>query len=196
MEAPQKAQKMKKSSYIFMLIAGILLFLLSYIFDRQAGLFFGGIGFPAFDAVLSIASNFGVVVFVSLIIPSIILYRKNKKPVYLLWLSFVVSIASAFIIKLTVLRPRPAEAFTYPFVSITNYSFPSMHAMAVFSLLPLLIKYLPRQKHFWVVFAFLVSFSRIYFGFHFLSDVVFGALFGYFIGIFLLKSHERKKLWK
>lgn len=184
---------MKKSSY---LTAGILLFLLSYGFDRQAGIFFGSMRFPAFDAVLSIVTNFGVVVFASLVVPSIILYRKNKKPVYLLWLSFTVSVASAFIIKLIVLRPRPAEVFTYPLTTLINYSFPSMHAMAVFSLLPMLVKYLPRQKHFWIIFAILVSFSRIYFGFHFLSDVVFGALSGYFIGICLLKLHEKRKLWK
>lgn len=71
-----------------------------------------------------------------------------------------------------------------------------MHAMVVFSLLPLLTKHLPKQNYFWLMFAFLVAFSRVYFGFHFLSDVVFGAVAGYFIGVWLLELYDKGKLWK
>ena len=188
--------KLKKINDTFLLIIGILLFILSYKFDVQINLFFKNAKFPVVDAVLSIVTNFGVIILVMLVIPSIIFFKKNKKNVYVLWASFIVSIILAFIIKLIVLRQRPIEAFTYPFVSITNYSFPSMHAMAVFSLLPLLVKYLSKHNFFWVLFAFLVAFSRIYFRFHFLSDVIFGAFVGYFVGSYVLKLYEKKKLWK
>ena len=188
--------KTRKISDILALIIGIILFLISYHFDAQINLFFKNIKFSVFDAVLSIITNFGVVILVMLLVPSIIFYKKNKKIIYLLWLAFIVSIIVAFIIKLIVLRQRPIEAFTYPFVNIINYSFPSMHAMVAFSLLPLLMKYLSKQKLFWISFAFLAAFSRIYFGFHFLSDVVFGALVGYFIGDYLLELYEKKKLWR
>lgn len=187
---------MKKISKKFILVIGILLFLISYKFDAQINSFFKNIESPIFDAVLSIVTNFGVVIFIALIIPSITLYKKNKKIVYLLWLTFIVSVVLAFIIKLLILRQRPTEAFTYPLTNIINYSFPSMHSMVVFSLLPLLIKYMPKQKSFWILFAFLVALSRIYFGLHFLSDIVFGALFGYFIGNLLLELHQREKLWE
>jgi len=71
-----------------------------------------------------------------------------------------------------------------------------MHAVVAFSLLPLLLEYLPRYRKFWIGFAFLVAFTRVYLGFHFLSDVVFGIIFGYFIGILLLHLHNKGKLWK
>ena len=174
----------------------ILLLLLSYKFDEQADLFFKSIRFAFLDAILGIITNFGIVTLVILIIPLIILYKKHKKLVYLILLTFIVSISLSFIIKLIVLRQRPIEAFAYPFVNIINYSFPSMHAMVVFSMLPLLTKYLPKQNFFWTAFAFLVAFSRVYFGFHFLSDIVFGALFGHFIGVWLLELYDKGKLWK
>lgn len=181
---------MKKPNDTLILVIGILLFLISYIYDNQISLFFKSVKLPFLDAILSIITNFGLVIVVLLIVPSFILYRKNKKIVYLFILTFIASVFLAFIIKLIVLRQRPIGAFSYPFSSIINYSFPSMHSMAAFSLLPLLVQFLPKQKYFWAAFAFLVGFSRVYLGFHFLSDVFFGALFGYFIGNYLLELYE------
>lgn len=177
---------MKKPNCFLVLCIPALLLILSYALDKRVSLLLQNARFAYLDFALSIVTNFSIAVFVMLIIPSIILYKHNKKSVYALLLAFIVSFILAFAIKLIVLRERPIEAFAYPFTSIVNYSFPSMHSMAVFSLLPLLISYLPKQKIFWAAFAFLVSFSRIYFGFHFLSDVVFGAVAGYMIGYFLL----------
>ena len=71
--------KHKKINNTFLLIIGILLFILSYKFDVQINLLFKNAKFPIIDAVLSVITNFGVVVLVMLIIPSIALYRKNKK---------------------------------------------------------------------------------------------------------------------
>ncbi|MDP3765532.1 MAG: phosphatase PAP2 family protein [Nanoarchaeota archaeon] len=187
---------MKRTNDTLILIVGILLFLVSYKFDNQVNLLFKGMRLQFFDAVLSITTNFGVVIIVMLIIPSIILYKRNKKLIYLIWSTFVISFVLAFVIKLIMLRQRPIEAFTYPFTHIINYSFPSMHAMVAFSLLPILTKYMPKQRFFWIIFVFLAAFGRIYFGFHFLSDVVFGALSGYFIGSYLLDLHGKGKLWK
>ena len=184
---------MKKINDLMILIAGILLFLISYNYDQQINLFFKNLQFSFLNFALSIIANFGVVIIVLIIVPSIVLYKKNKKLIYLLLLTFFVSFLLAFIIKLIILRQRPIGAFTYPFINIINYSFPSMHAMVAFSLLPVLIKYLNKQKYFWIAFAFLVTFSRIYLGFHFMSDVVFGALFGYFVGDYLLGLFEKKK---
>ena len=187
---------MRKINDTIILIAGIILFIISYQFDTKVNLLFNAAKFQVFDIIFSSITNFGIVFVVMLIIPSIILYKKNRKLVYVLWLAFFNSVALAFTIKLIFLRQRPIGPFTYPFINIINYSFPSMHAMAVFSLLPILIKYLGKQKLFWIGFGILAVFSRLYLGFHFLSDVVFGALAGYLIGNLLLKLYEEKKLWK
>lgn len=179
-----------------LLAAGAILLIISYSIDNEVSLLFKDMKFPIFDVVLSTVTNFGVVALVMLGIPLIIFYKKDGKLARLLLLAFCVSVALAFLLKLAFLRQRPVEAFTYPFTSILNYSFPSMHAMAVFALLPILSRHLNRQKSFWIGFGLLAVLSRIYFGFHFLSDVVFGALLGYFIGSQLLILHERGRLWK
>ena len=187
---------MKKATETLFLIAGVLIFFASYMYDVQVKLSFKDLNFPILDAPLSIITNFSVVIVIFLVIPSMICYKNNRKSVYLLWTTFAVSIVLAFLIKLIVLRQRPIEAFTYPFINIINYSFPSMHSMVVFALLPLLARYIPRHKFFWIIFAFLVAFSRIYFSLHFLSDVVFGSLAGFAVGVYILKLHEKGKLWK
>lgn len=184
-----------KAKDIFLLVFGILLFIFSYWLDASVNLFFRNIRLPLLEPVFSIITNFGVVSVVMLAIPSLVLYKNKRKSVYLLCWAFIISVLLAFILKFIILRQRPAEALNYHFFNVINYSFPSTHAMAVFSLLPILINYLPKQKNFWIAAAFIVSFTRIYFGFHFLSDVVFGALFGYYIGKYLLGLHKDGKLW-
>lgn len=187
---------MKKANNAALLIIGIFLFIASFSFDEQVRLFFKDANISFLNAALSVITNFGVVIAVMLLASSILIYRKNKKSrkaVYLLWLAFIAAFAAAFVLKLIVLRQRPVEAFTFPFTGIINYSFPSMHAMAAFSLLPIIAEYIQKQKWFFIAFAFLAAFSRIYLGFHFLSDVVFGAFAGYFIGSLLLGFFKRKK---
>lgn len=188
---------MKKPGEIWLVVGGIIIFLLSYKYDNQVNLFFNNIRFPLLDFVFGVITNFGIVILVMLAIPLPVIYRRKiqRKSTGLLLLTFMISVVAAFIIKFIILRQRPLGVLYYPFFSIVDYSFPSMHAMVVFSLLPILAEYFPKQKNFWIFFAFAVAFTRIYFGFHFLSDVVFGAIFGYFIGIYLLRLHQKKRLW-
>ena len=184
-----------KRNDIWILMIGILLFIISYNFDSQVNMFFENFQLPFIHDIFNFITNFWFAVLVMLIVPSFAFYQKNKKMLYLSWLTFFIAVILAFVIKLIVLRQRPTEALTYPWINIINYSFPSMHAMVVFALLPLLVKHLPKQKYFWIGFSFLIGFTRVYLGFHFLSDVVFGALFGYLIGFYLLELYEKKRLW-
>lgn len=184
---------MKKKEDILFLLFGMIVFYISTFLDKTVGLMFQNVNVPFIDFTLSIVTNFGFVLAVILLIPAIILYNQDKRLLRLLILTFCAAFVFSFVLKLIVLRQRPTDALYYPLVNIINYSFPSMHSMVVFSLLPLLTAYLVKYKPFWTSFAFIVAFSRIYFAFHYLSDVVFGAVVGYLMGKILLEFHQEKK---
>jgi len=189
---------MKKAriSEFRLLALAILILIISYYFDNRVSFFFKGIDSFVLKTIFSIAANIGIIFVLVIALPSILLYKRSKRLARLLWLTAFVSFILAFILKIIILRQRPENVLTFPFTHIIDYSFPSMHAMIVFSILPLLVEAFSRYKYLWITFAFAAAFSRIYFRFHFLSDVVFGAFAGYFIGDWLLYLHKRGKLWK
>ena len=182
--------------YFSIFIIGALLFVISLSLDSGIAAAFENAESKVFDPLFSVVTNFGVAMVFLLWITCIILYNKNKKVVKLLLLAFLASFVLSFLLKLVFLKQRPMGVFEYPFTNIISYSFPSMHAMVMFSLLPITKKYLPQRRHFFAWFSGLVAFTRIYFGFHFLSDIVFGAFFGYFTGNYLINLHEKGVLWK
>lgn len=181
---------MKYSNRILILVVGILLAFLSYRLDSSINLIFQNADIPIFGVILSVITNFGVVILLMVIVPTVLIYARKRKIAYVLWSNLFISMALTFAFKLIIARQRPIESFTYPFTNMISYSFPSMHAVVAFSLMAIANKLLPKQRVFWTSFAFLVAFSRIYFGVHYLSDVVFGALIGYFIGSFLYLLHK------
>ena len=172
------------------------MFVTSAVIDERVREIFENVKLPFLDFLLSIITNFSVVLILFLAIPSIIIYKKDKKIFYLLMLSFICAFLFSFALKLITERIRPTDTVYYPLINIINYSFPSMHAMVVFALVPLIIYFMPRQKYFWISLAVLVSFTRIYFNFHYLSDVVFGVIVGYLIGEIFVKLHNKGILWK
>ena len=63
--------------------------------------------------------------------------------------------------------------------------------MLVFSALPILNKEFKIFKYIWFIFACLVAFSRAYFGIHYLSDILAGAIIGYLIGYLMVLVEEK-----
>jgi undecaprenyl-diphosphatase len=179
----ERFQINKKNYYalgaVFFLSA---LIFLSFDIDSAARSLFKSAQLGAFDLAFSIITNFGLLVVFMLLIPWILLFRKDIKNSILLAFVFFLASFLNFLLKQVVQRSRPLENINYPFFGIVDYSFPSMHAMVSFSLLPLLVYMLPKYKHFYILFAVLIAISRVYFGLHFLSDVLFGAIFGLFLG--------------
>lgn len=136
---------------------------------------------------------------------SLFLWREHKRRWILpLWLTLGLSVIISFLLKIAVQRPRPFQLgiVSTPDILISNshliwnFSFPSFQAMFVFCAIPILSKEFPKIKWAWILFAVLVASSRLYFGLHFLSDVIVGGFLGYIIGIWIIKLENKKKFGK
>ncbi len=184
---------MKARNNILLYLILIAVFIFSLLIDEKIRYISKNVRIPPLDFIFGVVTNFGIVLTIMLIIP--LLMIKDNKKIYALLLAFFSAVIISLVVKWMFLRQRPID-LAYPFVKILAYSFPSMHAVVVFSLLPMLVYFLPKQKNFWISFAFLVIFTRIYFEFHYLSDVVFGAILGHSMGYLLLDLHLRGKIWK
>lgn len=82
-------------------------------------------------------------------------------------------------IKLVVRRPRPSHRRLLSGLRMPHsYSFPSGHATSAFAFATAVSRELPAVGPFVISLASLVSYSRVYLGVHYPSDVVFGAAIG------------------
>jgi len=136
---------------------------------------------------------------------SLFLWNEHKRRWILpLWLTLFFSVIVSFFMKIIFHRLRPYQLKLIPTLEILqktnhliwNYSFPSFHTMLVFGAIPIISREFPKLKYWWIGFASLVAFSRIYFGVHFLSDVIVGGIVGYLIGIGIVKLEEKYQFGK
>jgi len=131
-------------------------------------------------------------------------FHKKRKWILPLWFIMALSYIVSFLLKVAVQRQRPFQQGIVSILPVLektshfiwNFSFPSAHAMMVFAILPILNKEFPKLKYIWVIFVGLVAFSRVYFGLHFLSDVLIGGLIGYLLGAIIIKIEKDNKFWE
>ena len=147
-------------------------------------------------------TQFGSIKIVGILIPFTILalfYYKKRDLLLPMIVTLVGSESVAYIIKLAIHRKRPGEGIAY-YVEKT-YSFPSGHATITMAFYGFLIYFLLRLERQYktsyilsvilVILIFLIGFSRIYLGVHFLSDVLGGYLVG---GLWLLLSISLREI--
>ncbi len=102
----------------------------------------------------------------------------------LLGTSEILAYSIGYVLKEGVRRERPYEALTDVHTnhldSADPYSFPSGHATGAFALATLLTLRYPKPEVYIPAFAWagLVGYGRMYFGLHYPSDVLAGALIG------------------
>jgi len=197
---------MKKRTIVLLIL---VLVLISFQYDNQIVKGVSEIKNSLFDNFFSWVTLLASKLIVFLFLTGVFLiYKKKRQWILPLWFTLFASVIISFILKYIIQRPRP---FQQGIISITsaleqtnfltwNFSFPSFHTMFVFSVIPLLSKEFPKLKKFWLVFAVLVGFSRVYFGLHFLSDVLVGGLIGYFLGVWIIRLEKEKEwgrnIWK
>jgi undecaprenyl-diphosphatase len=116
---------------------------------------------------------------------------KDKRELLTLFLGVVLSLVSVeLILKNLIERPRPEFTATATVVGVglsNSFSFPSSHATIAFASAYILSVKHRKLRVFYYLLAFLISFSRIYLGKHFPSDIVVGAFLGILIGFLSLK---------
>lgn len=105
--------------------------------------------------------------------------KQGRQVVLYAGTSLVLALAGKEILKHLILRPRPYDAFydLIPIVHAGGSSFPSGHTTAAFAVALMLCRFLPRRLGIPALgMAAMVSFSRLYLGVHYPSDVAVGIL--------------------
>ncbi len=184
------------------ILSGIII-LISFLLDDIAMQFFSLIQHNTLTQIMGWFSNLITVFFVLIVMSGFFMYQERKtKYIVVLILSFFLAILSSYLLKFILMRTRPEGLITHT-ISIFNlliifndYSFPSAHTMTVFSVLPVLDLEFKKIKPLWIFISLMIAVSRIYLNQHYLSDVVAGAIFGYFLGEFILKVEKKNGLAK
>lgn len=148
---------------------------------------------PILDVFFLFLSNLasGYFIIAAFLILTVFLIRKKrKKAAFTVFLILVASASLIFLFKNTFSRPRPFGCLS----SRDCFSFPSGHTTIAFYFYGMLLNLTTRffklkKKTVYLLgvilglLIFLIAISRIYLGYHFLTDIIGGFLLG---GVFLL----------
>ena len=197
---------MKKRWLIVLL--GIILAGISFIYDAQILNFIGNLRYFNLDYLLISMSIAGQAIIIFFFLTSLFLWKEHKRRwIFPLWITLAASFLITYIIKVLVHRLRPFQLGMVSVLGVGvyllkesfltwNFSFPSFQSALVFSALPILDKEFPKFKYIWFIFACFVAFSRVYFGVHYLSDIMAGAIIGYLIGFIAIELEEKYSFGK
>jgi undecaprenyl-diphosphatase len=193
---------MKKGRWLIVLFLFVLLAGISLYFDSEVSKLVSLLRTGFIDNIFLGITFVSSEIILFFVLTSLFLWKDNKRKwIAPLWLTLGASAIVSFFLKIAVQRNRPFQLGIVPTLAVLqessfnswNFSFPSFQTMLAFCALPILSKEYPKLKYFWIAFASLVGFSRIYFGLHFLSDVVIGAFIGLLIGMFIVQKEQETK---
>lgn len=191
-----------KKKWLYIVITALIL--LSFLYDKQITLLVLHNRADLIDGFMIWLTNPLTTVTIFLLMTTLFLWEEKKREwIIPLWLSIGITAIATIFIKIIVSRARPFEALMLPLIQGAKYSFaawntsfPSLHTAAAFSLVPILDKEFPRLKWFWIILALLISFSRLYVGVHYLSDILAGCLIGLLTGFGILHLEKKCKVFK
>jgi len=176
----------------FILLGVIISFgMVSFFFDFYLANFIPTIRLPLLTNFLKSIENFTIELVGSILLFlgfSLVFWKKDKEEyILLLFLSMFIAALLSIGFQQVFARPRPSDIKIIEIkTDIWKYSFPSGHTAVAFSAVPIFMKVLPKFQNIWVFLGSIVGFFRLYVGAHYLSDVVFGALLGWIVGISVL----------
>lgn len=159
--------------------------------------------YPIVDDIMIFVSKLGDKGIIWILLGIIFLFpRKTRRAAIISLVSLLCAhLLCNEVLKDYVGRIRPYEVVEGLQVLIakpSDYSFPSGHAMCSFAAAIVYFRHQPRRLGVpMMVLAFLISFSRLYVGVHYPSDVILGAILGTVIAavlvlIFGKRNHKMK----
>lgn len=162
--------------------------------DQQLFLFLNSINSPLWDPIMSALT--GKLIWVPLYIAILFfMAMKYKRKFYIIVLFIILATIladqSSVFIKNLVQRPRPChEPELEGLVHIFNnycggiYGFVSSHASNSFDVAMISLLFISKRWYtiLIIIWALIVSYTRIYLGVHYPGDVLFGSLLGIMIG--------------
>ncbi|VVB83666.1 Undecaprenyl-diphosphatase [uncultured archaeon] len=193
---------MKKNKRAILFIVFAFLILISFYFDVKLSEYASLLRNDFLDKFFLVITYLSSEILIFFILTALFLWRENKRRwIIPLWSCLGISAIVSFLLKFTIQRLRPFQLGIVSLLprlqeasfAVWNYSFPSFQSMFAFCAIPILAKQFPRLKKFWIIFAVLIAFSRVYFGLHFFSDVILGALIGYIIGLIIVRLENEEK---
>jgi undecaprenyl-diphosphatase len=148
-----------------------------------------GLHHPALDPIMRALTSPGAFKIPALVVIGVaFLTRGSRGIVALLVLAATLAVSdqtSAKVLKPIFKRPRPSVSVTDSkplFGKRGSYSFPSVHAANFFAAAPIVGAVFPPFRIAAYTVAAAVSFSRVYVGDHWPTDVIGGAALGLFLG--------------
>ena len=177
---------MKKISILISVLAFLLL--ISLLLDNLILNLIEKIRFDFLDNFMILFSKYFNYYIIALLVTSLILFFKNNKlkRLVIIWLTFITSLVSVFILKNIFMIPRPNLSL----IEASSYSFPSGHTTLMFAILSLIWFNFPDNKlikYSWLFLTILTAFSRIYLKVHYLTDILAGALLGLIISELIIR---------
>ncbi len=196
---------MKNKRVIWIICLIILAFIIALYFDSTIIKGVSYLKSSFLDDVLILLTFTSAEIIIFFLLTILFLWKDSKRKWILpLWFTLLLSSIVSFFLKVSIQRLRPFQQGLIeisPFLIKSSYliwdfSFPSTHTILAFAAIPFLSKEFPKLKYAWVTLACLIGFSRLYFGFHFLSDIIAGAAIGYLLGALIIRIEKGNKYWE
>ena len=168
----------KNKHVVFLFLAFVLMIVSFFVIDK--------VFFPhnkTSDAIFSIVEENYSYAFVAICVFLAFSFfsRKYKSKMIPEILCFLIVIVLGQLLKFFIPRPRPIPTFA-------GNSFPSNHSLVVFSLLPFFKSW---HYYIWLIICIFTAISRVYWQYHYFSDIFAGSFIGYGIGILIKKIYQR-----
>ena len=199
-------QKRINGKTLVSIFLGIIL--LSYCFavyfDNEIIISVSEMRTPLMDLIfLSVTIIYPLILgFLGLVSLFFLIKYKKKNYFKLIISNYIIVLLVEYLLKYAFQRPRPFQTGlveTLPFLESTNalsFSFPSGHALFMFSIIPILSRRYPKFRYLFFLGAGIIAISRVYFGLHYLSDIIIGSALGYGIGLGLVRIYDKKEKTK